>query len=325
MPFYQGIAPGMPGLGNTTYARGRMIWAGLAGIQYLPVGGIIASALSRDPDNWEGSTNYGNETEPETPPTTAALSNIPQLPGAVNGAAPTGTLPGYAGVLRAGLLMGRIGGQGTTPTVATSLSITAYKGMYRPSILGVTTATQATGQTSASVSASCYYEVARQYALGVTTFTMIGCQSGTLGTLVTGTMVLTTAPTLSGTTGTLTFSTMTNSPAQTMAIGAFVCPADDSQYPVTFVDEQFGLNMVDALGNTVDAGNSSSNSLAIAPFPRVPLAGGIVNVLNIVNYPTSTLLAQIRWLKACLNSGGSTTTTATNYGGKFNFTDDYGL
>jgi hypothetical protein len=327
MPFYQGYAPGMPGVGPTTYSRGRMIWAGLAGIQYLPVGGMIASALSRDPDNYEASTNYGNETEPETPPTTAALSNIPALPGALGQTAPTAYVASpYAGILRAGVLMGRIT---STPTVVLcGTTSTAYKGCYRPSILGVTTATMANSATSVTVNAACYAEVARLYALGITTFKVIGCQSGTLGTLVSGDIVLST-PFLTPGTLTLTFSASTNSPTQTIAAGAFVCPADGSQYPVSFVDEQFGLNILDNFGVGLTAGGMTSagvsSPISVAPFPRVPLSGGMVNALNIVNYPASTMLAQIAWLKGNLNSGGAIGLTATNYGGKFNFTDDYGL
>jgi len=324
MPFYQGYAPGMPGIGPTSYSRGRQIWAGLAGIQYLPVGGVIASALSRDPDNYEYAKNYGNETEPETPPTSADLSNIPALPGGLGQTAPTvaaGASP-YAGILRAGLLMGRIT---TTPTVVLDgTTSAAYKGCFRPSILGVTTATMANSATSVTVSAQCYLEVARLYAMGITTFKVIGCQSGTLGTLVSGDIVLST-PFLTPGTLTLTFSASTNSPTQTIAAGAFVCPADGSQYPVSFVDEQFGLNILDNFGAGLTTGGPSGAAISVAPFPRVPLAGGMVNVLNIVNYPASTMLAQIAWLKGNLNSGGGIGLVATNYGGKFNFTDDYGL
>ena len=82
------------------------------------------------------------------------------------------------------------------------------------------------------------------------------------------------------------------------------------------------------MGNAVSGNNSSSNSFAIAPFPRVPIAGGMVNVLNLVNYPSTTNAgyAVLRaWIKSNLNSGGGNQYGITNYGGKFNFTDDYGL
>jgi hypothetical protein len=45
-------------------------------------------------------------------------------------------------------------------------------------------------------------------------------------------------------------------------------------------------------------------------FPRIPIAGGVVNVANIPNYPTSPSL--ITWLKAQLNTLGD-----------FRFSDDY--
>jgi hypothetical protein len=256
------------------------------------------------------------------------LSNIPALPGAIGQATPTvaAGASAYAGVLRAGLLMGRITDSPTTVAKSAAISST-LKNFFRPSIIGtITSATVSTSATFCTVTAQCYIELKRLYALGITTFYMIGTDSTTATTLRTSTFVLGT-PFFTDATFTITFTGL--SLGGTITTGGFICPADGSQNPVSFVDEQFGLNMQDINGNNVLAGTATGLNLAASPFPRVPLAGGLVNVLNIVNYPASTLTAQVAWLKGNLNSGGGLGCTAgstpVNYGGKFNFTDDYGL
>ena len=52
---------------------------------------------------------------------------------------------------------------------------------------------------------------------------------------------------------------------------------------------------------------------------------GTGGVYGTGNYTAAQLATLTQWIKASLNSGGGTTTGSTNYGGKFNFTDDYGL
>jgi hypothetical protein len=295
---FQQVNPAsMPGIGSSTYTRGRAIWLGLAGVQYRPGGGLIASNLTRDPDN---SETTGNETEPGVP---AVVPNA---------------TTSYTGVLRAGLLMGKIGGQGGT--VQDSIGVL---GQYRNSILGVATATIASGASSVTVTAQCATEAARIRTLvgGNITLKLIGIDS--TGALVS--IAFTAITAASGTTITGTVGTISNSP---MKVGAFITPADGSQYPVTFTDDQFGLNVVDGLGNSVTSNSIATGGTALysVPFPRIPIQGGTVNVANLINYPTGTANnASVlqAWIKASLNSAGGTTTGSTNYGGRFNFSDDY--
>jgi hypothetical protein len=312
--FQQSYAQSMPGIGPSTYSRGRAIWLGLAGVQYLPAGGIIASRISRDPDNFDSVTNQlgGNETEVGTAIVT-----------------PPNATTSYVGILEAGLLMGRIGNQGGS--VTNSLGVL---GQYRPSIIGVTTAAVTAGATtSLTVTAQCATEVARLITVvgGNVSLNIVAIDTANSNRLVYTNITVTAA---SGTT--LTTSSFTPANTGAYAAGAFITPVDGSQYPVTFVDEQFGLNMLDGqLGSLTGNIYTGGATLYQAPFPRIPIAGGTVNVANVVNYPTTTNTgyATLRaWIKASLNSaggigGGSTattvTTTSTNYGGRFMFSDDY--
>jgi hypothetical protein len=221
---------------------------------------------------------------------------------------------------------------------------TTVSGFYRPSIIGVLQAAAVSNASSITVTAATATELLRLYALGITTANLIGYDSGNSTFRSAAITSITGGYGGSGNATTITCTVATIG-SMSMLPGTFIVPNDGSQYPVTFVDEQFGLNVIDNYGNTVAAGNSSgNNALYAAPFPRVPLAGGIVNVLNIVNYPstalnslygtanytTAQLLTLSAWIKSNLNSGGGVTTVASatgnvNYGGKFNFTDDYGL
>lgn len=304
MPFNQGYAPGMPGVGSSVFSRGRQIWAGMAGVQYLPIGGIIDTSVSRDIGNVVSSTaGYGeNMTEPAATPTTAGVSNVALPPGAV---------ADYSGILRAGLLMGKI-------TSAASGSVTSSIGKYRPSIIGTVLGGSAvgtpyaSGETALRVSAATAAELQRLLTLAGASIalTIVGPPSAA-GTVAS---ISTTLSVVSG-----TVLTITNLAAN-MINGAFICPADGSQNPITFVDEQFGLNILDGRGNALTISGASGNSAYGSPFPRIPIAGGTVNVNNIVNYPTDTSL--ITWVKSKLQSRGA---VGTGSGGTFSFTDDFGL
>ena len=179
--------------------------------------------------------------------------------------------------LQAGLLMGKI----TTG------------GKYRNSIIGaIGTATSAATVTSITVPAAVATEVARliSQAAGNVNLKLIGPPT-TTGTVATTAIVATAA---SGTT--LTVSSVT---VPVCTADSFLTPADGSQTPITFVDELDGIRVSNASGTGITL-----------QFPRIPIAGGVVNVANIPNYPTSPSL--ITWLKAQLNTLGD-----------FRFSDDY--
>ena len=298
---YQQFNPAsMPGIGNSTYARGRAIWLGLNGVRYLPIGAIIASNLSRDPDNTDTITNGlgGNETEVGTsvvaPPNSAGIS--------------------YVGVLRAGLLMGKI------TTVTNSLGVL---GQYRNSIIAVVPGTVANGATTITLSANAATEMARLIGLGQTSYNLTGWDNNGSGAV---TQTAFTAVSVSGTT--LSISAISTPSSHTISAGAFIGSADGSQNPITFVDEQFGLNVVDAAtGLGIQMNNYTGGAtLYGAPFPRVPIAGGVVNVANIVNYPSAGNTGQSNlqtWIKSQLLSGGQAGLTTPTYGGDFDFSDAY--
>ena len=362
---FQQVNPAsMPGIGTSTYARGRSIWAGLAGVRYLPIGGIIAAQLARDPDNIEA---YGNETEPvqqaptasfvigvtitnaglgygSTPPTVTfgaptsgtTATGVVVLTGAGAVAGVTITNPGsgytaapaitfgsgaaaataiignpnvvqppncttsYTGILRAGLLMGKI------------YAGNPYAGLYRPSIIGVTTATTAGGATSFTTTPQGAVEINRLYALNSSVaLNLVGEDAASPTTVqITSVATITAVNTSTGVV-TCTVGTVNNGP---LKAGAFIVPNDGSQTPITFVDEQFGLNMVDALGNSLSMNVATGVAAAYgAPFPRIPVGGGVINVSNIVNYPGSTKLQS--WIKSCLQSAGAVGSASTGTSG----------
>ena len=59
----------------------------------------------------------------------------------------------------------------------------------------------------------------------------------------------------------------------------------------TFVDEEDGIRVTDINGNGLNI-----------QFPRVPIAGGVVNAPNIVNYPSDPALQA--WVKTALKAAG---------------------
>ena len=198
-------------------------------------------------------------------------------------ALPTNMVAADTSILQAGLLMGKI----TTG------------GKYRNSIIGaIGTAITAGTATSITVPAALAKEVARLITLaaGNVSLSLIGPPTAT-GTVAVTAVTCTAA---SGTT--LTISSV-SLPACTA--DSFICPADGSQYPITFIDELDGIRVADATGSLQ------------CQFPRIPVAGGVVNVASIINYPTSSSLKT--WIKSMLNSAGA---VGTGAGGRFSFSDD---
>jgi hypothetical protein len=193
----------------------------------------------------------------------------------------SGNLPNaqtsYVNVLEPGLLMGKIA---STPPVGSAASV----GMYGASVLGLTSAAILASATSFKVPIAVGQEIIRR--LG-----------GTTGSLyLTGPAVANTAPvnqqavtvsnvaaTGDGSTYTVTCSAL----ADAAVAGSLVQPADGSQIIKTFVDEEDGIRVTDMNGNGLPI-----------QFPRVPIAGGVVNAPNIVNYPSDTALQA--WIKAAL-------------------------
>jgi len=292
--YYQSNPNDMPGLGSSILNMNRQIWLGRQGVQYLPGGGRIDGAASRDPSNstaqWEASG--------------ASL--------------PPGTAADYTTTLQAGLLMGVISSYAADAGVTlTSASNTKYA----PSVLGLVGGDNlAQNATAIKVPAAVGKEVLRRVG-------------------ATGNLTIIGPPTAGATnasfTVTLTSITQNNSTYWTLNVGSagltaavvagsLICAADGTQNPVTFIDEEDGMRVTDPAGN----------SLTIQ-FPRVPIAGGMVNTANLINYTTGagitgtaaatiTVDASVRkWIKAQLNSAGTAAVTAVGPTGAFRFSDDY--
>lgn len=173
------------------------------------------------------------------------------------------------GVLRAGLLMGKIS------SVVNSLGAVDS---YAPSILGVTTGAAAAGATSITAAAAVITELVRR--VGSTgTFKLTGPAAAN-GVAVTETVTYSAA---SGTTITVTAI------ANAFVAGSFIQPTDGSEAPITMVaDWDYGINVLDQDGASVTA----------VPFAKVPVSG-IVDASQLVNWPSDTGLQN--WIAARLN------------------------
>jgi hypothetical protein len=186
-----------------------------------------------------------------------------------------GAMPG---TLQAGLLMAK-----------------ADTGLYAASVLGLTTAGFNASGLSLTVAAATAAEIARR--IGATgTINLIGPPTANTGNSAQVAIQALAYSAIDTTSGVLTISTGN---AAAAVAGSIVAANDGSQVPTTFIDELDGIRVTDANGNGITV-----------QFPRIPIAGGVVNTASLVNYPADTGLQA--WLKAQLNTSGS-----------FRFSDNY--
>ena len=169
----------------------------------------------------------------------------------------SGNLPNaqtnYANTLEPGLLMGKLA-----------------SGAYGASILGVTTTgVTKTSTTTLKVSLAVGAEIIRR--LGGTTGSLTLTGPATTGAVVASETVVVTGIAL-GDGNTDYIVTLYAQTSNTYMIGSLVQPADGSQTIKTFVDEEDGIRVTDINGNGLNI-----------QFPRIPIAGGVVNAPNIVN------------------------------------------
>ncbi|MGD0899827.1 MAG: hypothetical protein ABR915_18495 [Thermoguttaceae bacterium] len=188
----------------------------------------------------------------------------------------SGNLPNaqtnYVNVLEPGLLMGKI----------------TASGFYGASVFGLTSAAILANATSFKVPIAVGQEIIRR--LGGVTGSLYLTGPATAGGTVNQQAVTVTnvAATGDGTTYTVTLYAGVTYAA---VASSLVQPADGSQTIKTFVDEEDGIRVTDINGNGLNI-----------QFPRIPIAGGVVNAPNIVNYPSDSALKT--WVKSALKTVG---------------------
>jgi len=171
--------------------------------------------------------------------------------------------------LLAGLLMGKI----------------TASSKYAPAIIGVTIGAYTSGGTSLTVSAAQAVELVRRVGSSGTAALYVVGPPGAAGTVA---ITACTHSAINVTTGVLTVTSL----GVNKIAGSFVCAADGTHLPRTFLPDGDGVHVVDDRTNT---------SIDVQ-FPKVP-AGGFIKTAQLIDYPTDT--SQIGWIKAQLRAYGA--------------------
>lgn len=172
---------------------------------------------------------------------------------------------GNLGVLRSGLLMGKI----------------TASGEYAPSVIGVTTGAYTSGGTELTVSAAQAVELVRRVGSSGTGY-VVGPPSAA------GTVAATalTYSAVNTTTGVITCTSL----GVNKIAGSWVCADDGSHTPRTFIPDGFGVNVLDVDGST-------SLDVEFAAFP----IGGHVRTANVLpGWPSDTSFAT--WVRDALKA-----------------------
>lgn len=189
---------------------------------------------------------------------------------------------GYVHALRPGLLMGKI-----TAT-----------GLWRPSIIGVSTAAYVDNDTTITVDAATATEVARLITVAGASVSLkfVGpATDAAAGAIVTTSITATAATGTTITCGDLNVAKVS---------GSWIMPADGSETPLGLIDDGDPIRVTDVDGANVNQ-----------PMPRLLLAGEL-DSSQIINWPASTSTTRIAQIKSWLNN-------ASNYG--FTFDDAFEL
>ena len=183
--------------------------------------------------------------------------------------------------LEAGLLMG----------------IVTATGKYAPSILGLTTGTNAqngtaytSGGTSIAVAPATAVEIARRIGSSGT-LTYVGPPSAA-GTVAVLSSISFSA--INTSTGVITTSTL----GANLVNGSLVCDTDGSHVPVTVIPDGYPVVVTDETATSIDV-----------MFKRIPI-GGFLDTTKILNYPADS--STKTWVR---------TNLSTVSGGKFTFSD----
>lgn len=176
-------------------------------------------------------------------------------------------------LLRAGLIMGKI----------------TSGGLYAPSIMGLSDAAYAAGATSLTVTSQLGVELVRRIGASGT-FKIVG-PPGASGVVAQETV---TYSAVSSTTVTVTAL------ANSYVTGSLIMPTDGSENPISFIDADYGILVLDQFGADEDKA-----------WPKVPIMATVITA-NIVNYPADT--STQNWLKGMMSGKGR---------GKFIFDDEF--
>ena len=174
---------------------------------------------------------------------------------------------GQVGVLRPGLLMGKI----------------TSSGKYAPSIIGKSNAAYAAGATTLTLTSQAVTEISRRIGSSGT-FKIVGPPAAS-GVVAEETVTFSALP--SSTTATITAL------ANSYISGALIRPTDGSEAPLSLISEFFnaqtGVPIFDVDGTT---------ELDV-PFEWFPI-GGVLISANIINYPSDSSLKN--WVRYQLSS-----------------------
>lgn len=175
------------------------------------------------------------------------------------------------GVLRSGLLMGKI----------------TSSGYYAPSIIGTSTGAYTSGATSITIGAAEAVELVRRVGSSGTGY-VIGPPSAA------GTVAKTalTYSAVNTTTGVLTITDL----GVNKIAGSWITADDGSETMLSFIP--------DAVGYGIVVTDQDGNSVSYVDYPKLPVAG-IVDASQLINWPSDTSLRQ--WIVDKLansNAGG---------------------
>lgn len=187
---------------------------------------------------------------------------------------------GDLATLRCGQLLGRI----------------TASGLYRPSIVGRSTAAYADNDTTIGVSAATATEIARiKAALGGGNLSMKFIGPPTAGGTVAETAITVTAVTINGASSTITVGDLNLA----KVTDSLLTLADGSEYPRGIQGKEDGLEVADEDGDSFDTYLSDL------------IIGGLIDTGQIVDYPADA--STKAWIKTKLRA----------YGVAYSFNDDF--
>lgn len=177
---------------------------------------------------------------------------------------------GDVDVLRAGMIMGRIGSTG----------------LYAPSIVGLSTADYTDNETTITCSEATATEVLRRVGADFSSndVLIVGAPTAT-GVVATFSVTLT-AITLNGAASTIETGDL-NADIES---GALICIDDGSYIPNLILGSEYGVKVTDIDNNSIDA-----------PM-REAIVGGFIDTNVLVNYPAVANTTLRQWLRTQLKS-----------------------
>ncbi len=177
---------------------------------------------------------------------------------------------GDTDVIRAGVLMGRVG---TT-------------GLFAPSIVGLSTADYTDNDTTITCSEATAAEVLRRVGSDFASNDVRIVGAPTAGGVVATFTATLTAVTLNGASSSITTADLNADIEE----GALICIDDGSYIPNLILGASYGVKVTDVDGSSIDV-------------PMIEaIVGGFINTDNIVNWPAAANTTLIQWVKTQLKA-----------------------